>query len=40
MGIKNVDPFNVSVKLSTHPSPKSTLALSSYLGQNVALGEG
>ena len=32
--------FYVSVKLPTYPSPKPTLALSSYLGQDVGLGEG
>ena len=30
----------VSGKLPTYPSPKPTLRLSSYLGQNVRLGEG
>ena len=30
----------VSVKLPTYPSPKPTLTLSSYLGQNVGLGGG
>ena len=29
-----------SWKLTTHPSPKSTLSLTSHLGQNVGLGEG
>ena len=32
--------FYVSVKLPTYPSPKQTLTLTSYLGQNVGLGEG
>ena len=32
--------FYVSVKLPTYPSPKLTLTLTSYLGQNVGLGEG
>ena len=32
--------FYVSGKLSTYPSPKLTLTLSSYLEQNVGLGEG
>ena len=32
--------FYVSVKLPTYPSPKPTLTLSSYCGQNVGLGEG
>ena len=32
--------FYVSGKLPTYPSPKPTLTLSSYLGQNVGLGEG
>ena len=27
-------------KLLTYPSPKPTLTLSSYLGQNIGLGEG
>ena len=26
--------------LTTHPSPKSTLSLTSHLGQTVGLGEG
>ena len=30
----------VSGKLPTYPSPKPTVSLSSYLGQNVGLGEG
>ena len=30
----------VSLKLPTYPSPKPTLTLSSYLGQNVGLGRG
>ena len=30
----------VSGKLPTYPSPKSTLTLTSHLGQNVGLGEG
>ena len=30
----------VSWKLPTYPSPKPTLTRSSYLGQNVGLGEG
>ena len=30
----------VSGKLPTYPSPKPTLTLTSYLGQNVGLGEG
>ena len=30
----------VSAKLPTYPFPKPTLTLSSYLGQNVGLGEG
>ena len=32
--------FYFSVKLPTYPSPKPALTLSSYLGQNVGLGEG
>ena len=32
--------FYVSGKLPTYPSPKPTLTLSSYLTQNVGLGEG
>ena len=32
--------FYVSVKLPTYPSAKPTLTLSSYLRQNVGLGEG
>ena len=32
--------FYVSGKLPTYPSPKPTLTLSSYLEQNVGLGEG
>ena len=32
--------FNLSGKLATYPSPKPTLTLSSYLEQNVGLGEG
>ena len=32
--------FYVSVKLPTYPSPKPTLILSFYLGQNVGYGEG
>ena len=32
--------FYVSVKLPTYLSPKPTLTLSSYLGQNFGLGEG
>ena len=32
--------ISVSGKLSTYPSPKSTLTLTSHSGQNVALGEG
>ena len=31
--------FYFSLKLLTYPSPKPTLTLSSYLGQNVRLGE-
>ena len=38
--IKIKGSFHVSVKLPTYPSPKPTLTLSSYLGQNVGLGEG
>ena len=38
--IKIKGSFYVSVKLPTYPSPKPTLTLSSYLGQNVGLGEG
>ena len=34
------EPFYVSVKLPTYSSPKPTLTLSSYLGQNVGLGRG
>ena len=30
----------VSEKLPTYPSPKSTLTLTSHLGQNVGLGKG
>ena len=30
----------VSGKLPTYPFPKSTLTLTSHLGQNVGLGEG
>ena len=32
--------FKVSGKLSTYPSPKLTLTLTSHLGQNDGLGEG
>ena len=32
--------FYFSVKLPTYPSPKPTLTLSSYLRQNVGIGEG
>ena len=32
--------ISVSGKLPTYPSPKSTLTLTSHLGQNVGLGEG
>ena len=32
--------FKVSEKLPTYPFPKSTLTLTSHLGQNVGLGEG
>ena len=32
--------FYISGKLPTYPSPKPTLTLSSYLEQNVGLGEG
>ena len=32
--------FYVSVKLPTYPSPKPTLTLRSYRGQNVGLGKG
>ena len=34
-GKKKIGSFYVSVKLPTYPSPKPTLTLSSYLGQNV-----
>ena len=37
---RNLRSFYVSVKLPTYPSPKPTLTLSSYLGQNVGLGRG
>ena len=30
----------VSMKLPVYPFPKPTLTISSYLGQNVGLGEG
>ena len=30
----------ISGKLPTYPSPKSTLTLTSHLGQNVGLGKG
>ena len=33
-------PAWISGKLPTYPSPKSTLTLTSHLGQNVGLGEG
>ena len=33
-------PTWISGKLPTYPSPKSTLTLTSHLGQNVGLGEG
>ena len=33
-------PIQVSGKLSTYPSPKLTLTLTSHLGQNVGLVEG
>ena len=39
-GRRFVGSFYVPVKLPTYPSPKPTLTLSSYLGQNVGLGEG
>ena len=32
--------IKVSGKLPTYPSPKSTLTLTSHLGQNIGLGEG
>ena len=32
--------FYVSVKLATYPSPKPTLTLSSYLGEDIGQGEG
>ena len=32
--------LKVSEKLPTYPFPKSTLTLTSHLGQNVGLGEG
>ena len=35
-----VKSIKVSGKLPTYPSPKSTLTLTSHLGQNVELGEG
>ena len=31
--------IKVSGKLPTYPSPKSTLTLTSHLGQNVGLGD-
>ena len=37
---QNFGSFYVSWKLPTYPSPKPTLTLSSYLEQNVGLGEG
>ena len=37
---KKTESIKVSEKLPTYPSPKSTLSLSSHLGQNVGLGEG
>jgi len=37
---RNVGSVYVSGKLSTNPSPKPTLTLTSHLGQNVGLGEG
>ena len=36
----NFGSLYVSGKLPTYPSPKPTLTLSSYLGQNVGLAEG
>ena len=32
--------IKVSGKLPTYPSPKTTLSLTSHLGQNFGLGEG
>ena len=37
---RDVGSIYVSGKLPTYPSPKSTLTLTSHLGQNVGLGEG
>ena len=37
---KNPCFFHVSGKLPIYPSPKPTFTLSSYLWQNVGLGEG
>jgi len=37
---RQVGSLFVSGKLPTYPSPKSTLNLTSHLGQNVGLGEG
>ena len=37
---RNLGSFYVSAELPTYPFPKPTLTLSSYLGQNVGLGEG
>ena len=38
--IQNLWIINVSGKLPTYASPKPTLMLTSYLAQNVGLGEG
>ena len=38
--VKKTGSLEVSGKLPTYPSLKSTLTLTSHLGQNVGLGEG
>ena len=40
MTVQLLRSFYISVKLLTYFSPKPTLTPSSYLGQNVGLGEG
>ena len=38
--LKNEDQYTLLGQLSTYHSPKPTLTLTSYLGQNDCLGEG
>ena len=39
-GVKKDGSIEVSGRVTTYPSPKSILALTSHLGQNCDLGEG